>query len=374
MKRAVYAGSFDPVTNGHLWMIQQASKLFDEVIVAIGINPDKKYAFTLEERIEMLSKSIPHNNVRVDTFENDFLVRYAEKINAQYIIRGIRSQIDFEYEKQMRNVNSEISPKVDTIFLIPPRELADVSSSFVKGLVNPDGWEYILRKYVPLGVFEKFAKKYSKLVIEFGGAYWTEAEIARDEAMIKAIGDGLEGNAYHNVNHIKHCLKEFEEVKDKLKDPEAVRLALIYHDAVYDPKLVYNEEKSGDKFMHDFPNHYKSLKVTKLIMVTKDHIFPKEYEPDWDYGYMIDIDCAILGAEPDVYDAYREAIAKEYDHVKADEFIDGRSKFIIKMLSRPNIYWSNYFHGKYEYKARHNLTKELETLKNIKDWDGGDRG
>jgi pantetheine-phosphate adenylyltransferase len=173
MKRAVYAGSFDPVTNGHLWIIRQASQLFDEVIVSIGINPDKKYTFTLEERIEMLAKSIPHSNVRVDTFENDFLVRYADKINAKYIIRGIRSQIDFEYEKQMRNVNTEITERVETVFFIPPRDLADISSSFVKGLVGPEGWEVILRKYVPLGVFEKFAKKYSKIPFDFNQTYWT---------------------------------------------------------------------------------------------------------------------------------------------------------------------------------------------------------
>jgi pantetheine-phosphate adenylyltransferase len=362
MKRAVYAGSFDPVTNGHLWVIRQASQLFDEVIVSIGINPDKKYAFTVEERIEMLSKSIPHNNVRVDTFENDFLVRYAEKINAQYIIRGIRSQIDFEYEKQMRNVNSEISPSVGTVFLIPPRDLADVSSSFVKGLVGPEGWEVILRKYVPLGVFEKFVKKHSKIPFDFSQTYWTAEEIERDTTLLKIIGDGLAGNAYHNINHIKHCLKEFEEVKGKLKDPEAVRLALIYHDAVYDPKLVYNEEKSGDKFMHDFPNYPQSKKVCKLILATKDHIFKQEYEPDWDFGYLMDIDLAILGAEPEKYYVYRCNIRLEYSHVTDAEFKKGRREFVQKMLDRPQIYWSDYFNNKYEDKARKNLYAELEEL------------
>jgi len=161
MKKGVYAGSFDPPTNGHLWMIEQGARLFDEVIVAIGINPDKKYTFSLNERVEMLRNITEKcQNITVDSFENQFLVNYAESVQAGYILRGIRSESDYEYERAMRNINGDLNPNIVTIFLMPPREIAEISSSFVEGLVGPDGWEKIVEKYVPKPVYEKFLDKF----------------------------------------------------------------------------------------------------------------------------------------------------------------------------------------------------------------------
>jgi pantetheine-phosphate adenylyltransferase len=161
MKKAIYAGSFDPLTNGHLYIIEQASNIFDEVIISIGINPDKKYMFNIDERKGMVSKICEkYYNVKIDTFENEYLIKYARRMRADYIIRGIRSQIDFEYEKQMKNINKEIAGEIESIFLIPSRELADVSSSFVKGLIGPIGWQGIVSNYVPTIVFNKLVEKY----------------------------------------------------------------------------------------------------------------------------------------------------------------------------------------------------------------------
>src|SRR5687767_4626539 len=96
---AVYAGSFDPLTVGHLWMIEEARRLFPTLLVAIGINPDKKYHFSLEERLEMLRESTrAFGNVRVASFANLYLVDYAQSIGATHILRGIRSQGDYEFE------------------------------------------------------------------------------------------------------------------------------------------------------------------------------------------------------------------------------------------------------------------------------------
>ena len=139
MRKAVYAGSFDPITNGHLWMIKEGSKLFDDLVVAIGVNPDKKYAFSLEDRVDMLRRSTRQfPNVKIDSFENEFLVNYANSIDAQYMLRGIRTEGDYEYERGMRYINSDLNPQIVTTFLMPPRELVEISSSFVKGLVGPN--------------------------------------------------------------------------------------------------------------------------------------------------------------------------------------------------------------------------------------------
>jgi pantetheine-phosphate adenylyltransferase len=161
MKKAVYAGSFDIFTNGHEWVIQRSVELFDEVVVSIGINPDKKYMFSVEERIEML-KGIAerYNNVKIDTFTNQFLINYAREIKANYIVRGIRSQIDFEYEKQMRNINRDFNPFIETIFLIPPADIVDISSSLVKGLIGPEYWQNVVRNKVPEIVYNKLIERY----------------------------------------------------------------------------------------------------------------------------------------------------------------------------------------------------------------------
>mgnify|MGYP000458629443 CR=1 FL=1 len=155
VKKAVYAGSFDPVTKGHLWIIEQTAKMFDHVVIALGENVEKKYSFSLETRQKLL-KQVTHGlaNVEITQFSNQFLIHYAREIGAQYIVRGIRNVTDYEYEKSMRYINSDICQDISTIFLIPPRDVAEISSSLVKGLVGSQGWEEVVCKYVPKPVVE----------------------------------------------------------------------------------------------------------------------------------------------------------------------------------------------------------------------------
>jgi len=156
LKRAVYAGSFDPVTNGHLWMIREAVELFDELTVAVGVNPEKRCTFSVEERVEMLrAVTRGFSKLKVEVFENQFLVNYARSVGANYIVRGIRTASDYEYERTMRYINSDLHGDITTIFLLPPREYAEVSSTMVKGLVGPEGWEGVIRHYVPEPVYRK---------------------------------------------------------------------------------------------------------------------------------------------------------------------------------------------------------------------------
>ena len=155
-KLAVYAGTFDPLTVGHFWMIKQGAVLFDKLIVAIGINPDKRCVFSVDDRLDMLRQSVEKfTNVDVGSFTNQFLINYAQSMGARFILRGIRTESDYEYERAMRNINGDLNSGITTVFLMPPRGIAEVSSSMVKGLIGPEGWETIVKGYLPEPVFKK---------------------------------------------------------------------------------------------------------------------------------------------------------------------------------------------------------------------------
>jgi len=152
--KAVYAGSFDPVTYGHLWVIEKSANMYDQVIIAIGNNPDKRYMFSIHERMTMLQDTTKHlDNVIVEAFSDEFLVNYAKRKQANFLIRGIRNNIDYEYERTMRYINSDLNPDITSIFLMPPRKYAEISSSLIKGLIQFNEWETALKKYLPEASF-----------------------------------------------------------------------------------------------------------------------------------------------------------------------------------------------------------------------------
>jgi pantetheine-phosphate adenylyltransferase len=161
-KRAIYAGSFDPLTLGHLWVIKQAAQLFDELTVAIGENPDKQYLFSVKQRKKHVEEALKElkigKNISIEIIHNKFLVKYADEKAIPYLVRGIRGPNDFNYELVMNQVNREMSPRVETIYLIPPAELSQISSSMVKGLVGPEGWEKAIQKYIPKNVLPDLKK------------------------------------------------------------------------------------------------------------------------------------------------------------------------------------------------------------------------
>jgi pantetheine-phosphate adenylyltransferase len=143
MRRAIYPGSFDPLTNGHLDIIERGCKLFDEIIIGILVNPAKQPFFTLEERQEMLNevlKDISKGNcaVRVDSFRG-LLVNYAVTQQADAIVRGIRAISDYEYELQMALMNRRLEPRIETVFMMPAEKYSYVSSRLVKEVFQLGG-------------------------------------------------------------------------------------------------------------------------------------------------------------------------------------------------------------------------------------------
>lgn len=157
----IYAGSFDPPTNGHLWMIQRGAEMFDELVVVLAVNPDKRGLFSLDQRqqlMESLLEELP-SHVRLATVEQGFLVDFARKVGAGFLLRGIRNTKDFEYEKSMARMNARMESDIRSVFLMPPGELEEISSTVVKGFIGVPGWQRWVQSCVPPCVFEAIAQQ-----------------------------------------------------------------------------------------------------------------------------------------------------------------------------------------------------------------------
>lgn len=158
MRIAVYPGSFDPVTNGHLDVIERAACLFDKLVVAVSLNNNKQPLFTVAERLEMLREVLqPYYNVLVDSFDG-LTVNYAKRLGAQAIIRGLRAISDFENEFMMALTNKKLAPSLETIFLITRAEFSFISSSAVKEVAYFGG---CVRDMVPPVVEERLRQKFT---------------------------------------------------------------------------------------------------------------------------------------------------------------------------------------------------------------------
>jgi len=136
---AVYPGTFDPITNGHVDLVERGARMFDKLIVSIAANPNKKPLFSLDERVELARIALAHQDkVEVCGFDT-LLVDYAQRVDANVLVRGLRAVSDFEYEFQLASMNRRLQPKIETIFLTPAEQYAFISSSLVKEVTRLGG-------------------------------------------------------------------------------------------------------------------------------------------------------------------------------------------------------------------------------------------
>jgi len=157
LKTAVYPGTFDPITNGHIDIIKRALTMFDRIIVAVSIDSSKKPLFSAEERISMIQEAIRDiKNIEVDSFQG-LLVNYAIRTNATAIIRGLRAVSDFEYEFQLALMNRRLNENIETVFLMPNEKFTYLNSSIVREVASLKG---NINDFVPKNVKEKLAEKY----------------------------------------------------------------------------------------------------------------------------------------------------------------------------------------------------------------------
>lgn len=157
MKTIVYPGTFDPITNGHIDLIERASKLFDKIIVSIASSKKKSPLFTIEERISLATECLSHlPNVEIKGFDY-LLVNFVKDCGGDAVMRGLRAVSDFEYEFQLANMNRALSPNVESIFLTPAEKFSYISSSLVREISSLQG---DVTKFVPANVADALVKKF----------------------------------------------------------------------------------------------------------------------------------------------------------------------------------------------------------------------
>lgn len=162
-RRAIYAGSFDPITNGHLNLIERSLRIFDHLIVAVAINPRKQPLFSVAERLELIRSSIAEDQrarVTVDSFEG-LLVHYAKRQKADVLVRGLRAVSDFEFEFQMANMNRHLDDSIETMFMMTGEEAFYISSSFIREVATFGG---SVEGMVPPVVLQKLQERFPKKV------------------------------------------------------------------------------------------------------------------------------------------------------------------------------------------------------------------
>jgi pantetheine-phosphate adenylyltransferase len=156
MRVAIYPGSFDPLTNGHLSLIQRGLEMFDRLVVAIAVNPKKTPLFTTEERRQLIREAVPDPRVEVDDFQG-LLVEYAKRRGINVLLRGLRAVSDFDYEFQMANMNRKLAPKVETVFMMTGEDYFYISSQLVREVAMYGG---SVKGLVPANVLAKMMARF----------------------------------------------------------------------------------------------------------------------------------------------------------------------------------------------------------------------
>ncbi|MGB2287457.1 MAG: pantetheine-phosphate adenylyltransferase [Porticoccaceae bacterium] len=160
MKTIVYPGTFDPITNGHIDLVERSSKLFGKIVIGIAASQRKGPLFTVEERIELASEALQHvPNVEIRGFDY-LLVNFVKDCKAEGVMRGLRAVSDFEYEFQLANMNRALAPEIESIFLTPAERFSYISSSLVREISSLDG---DVSKFVPVNVANALAAKHREL-------------------------------------------------------------------------------------------------------------------------------------------------------------------------------------------------------------------
>lgn len=370
MKKIVYAGTFDPLTNGHWWVIKTALDFADKVLVFVAENPSKKTMFTAQERKSHVEQVIADNGlseqIEVHVIRNEYVATRAIKMGANYMIRGIRNQIDFDYEALLQKTNTDVLGGAKTIFVMPPRDLDSVSSSFVKSLMGPVGWHFKIKQFLPPSVYQKLLENYIR---KTANTYIIDPNNRAIPRFIEDVISAYSANGrhYHNIEHLAHCMQELNWYAANAENANQKTLfdlcvALMGHDYFYGVA----GEKSDEQLSADFVKlNFISMgnRAYELVLATEHG---KDSQDDADDAIVMRcIDLAILGQDWSVYEQYTKNVRKEYEKYSDVEYAQGRSKVLEGLrekLKSGKVFNHPMFEG-YIEQALDNLEKELSLIK-----------
>ncbi len=389
---AVYSGSFDLFTNGHLEVARKAARCFDIVILLVANDPAKNYMFNQNERLLVAScvaEDLSKEGYLVEAHAlcDGYVTDYAHQIGASVLVRGLRDVVDYESETKLANVNRSTNPEIETVFIPTPPELGVISSSTVKKVFGPRGWMDKVRCFVPEASVTALAgimmrRKWDELMVDMG----LTAPAEYIDELVAAYTAGP-NRCYHNAQHIIHGLEVVDEYlaaneADKLTR-DVARFAIFYHDAVYDPHARDNESKSAiaalvafvniaaaERNASDFedrPYFYQTFEsVLRESILATEH----RHEIDEDRHAVMrltmelvaNVDLAILGEKPEAYQRYARQIRQEFQDFSDSEYAKGRVAVLQRFLDRDCIYSLPWFVDRYELQARRNIQSEIDAL------------
>jgi pantetheine-phosphate adenylyltransferase len=379
MKKIGFSGTLDPITNGHMWVINEARSLADEVVVFLSENPAKKPKFTAEERKSIIALSCAEqgwDNVSVVIVRGDYTARAAKKQGVHCLIRGIRTTADFDYENLIQQTNVDVLQGAKTVFVMPPRDLGSVSSSFVKALEGPIGWNWIMKKFVPGPGYHAWVLGWLRKEWETLWDYEHRDATAiahADDWFARLTGPDCYGGAaryYHNLDHLVHGLCEIRvwaaNTRPDPADVDIIKQAFWFHDAEYglngDPTALTNEEASAQLWLGSHLGQEMG-DAAELIRAT-DH-FQEAAITHRLKDVLLSVDLAILGQDDEVYQNYARAIRQEYSHLPDETYRQQRGAALAHLCRKAQqglLFGNAYFAEQYNERAIDNMQNEMARL------------
>jgi pantetheine-phosphate adenylyltransferase len=379
MDKIGFSGTLDPLTNGHIWVIEEARRMADNVEIYVSQAPGKKTMFDIETRAKTIRQFIESRgweNVTVHIVMNKFIARFAKNRGVEYLIRGIRNSVDFEYEDLIQEVNANMLHGCKTLFVIPPAtsgaagvNLGAVSSSFVKGLIGNVGWHWELKKLLPKTHYDQIIHHFLKTEWDQS---WRHISLISDSWYNDLlINYGGPTRHYHGLEHLVHGLSEINawasNTGANADSIMTLKQAFWYHDYVYGAATdqASDERQSAEYFLETKLSHGHIENAAYRLILATDHFQANSIdEPLKDV--MLGVDLAILGQDWDVYQEYAANTQKEYLHkYTLNEYNIGRVKALKHLLAKAeavSLFEDSYFAAEYDANSIENMKREIANL------------